>query len=120
MLLQLWIFAPAHIERNLAALAEARRSAAGDWMPTAAFAAQCAACIGHDSLERLSGLRCPTLLTVGERDIFTPPHLTAAMIERLPAARIATFAGCGHAHHWEDLERFNELGARFLLGEDRP
>lgn len=126
LLLQLWIFAPEHIARNHAALAEARhgavltatrRGVANNAMPLGAFAAQIAACLAHDTRDRSTQLRTPTLLTVGSDDIFTPPRLTDELAQHLPDARVSVFAGRGHAHHWEDLDRFNDLTTRFLRGE---
>ncbi len=114
LLLQLWIFAPAYVERQQQDLAQARRAAVIDYMPLDSFAAQCAACSGHDSTSRLAGLGVPTLLTVGEQDIFTPPRCTDELARLLPARQVLSFPGCGHAHHWEDLERFNSQSCAFL------
>ncbi len=113
-LLQLWIFAPGRFDTHFAELTEARAKAGEKPMPQAAFAAQCSACITHDTLDRLGELTQPCLLTVGEVDIFTPPAFSHAMHERLPNSRLELFPGWGHCHHWEDLERFNRLTAEFL------
>ena len=117
-LLQLWIYAPPFYENtaNRDELRQAQVDAAEEPMPLHAFAAQCAACITHDALERLAEIAAPTLITVGERDIFTPPAFAQAIHERVPDSELVTFPGCGHVHHWEDLERFNRTVLGFLGG----
>jgi pimeloyl-ACP methyl ester carboxylesterase len=115
-LLQLWIFTAPFYETNREALLAARVAAEqSPTMPRHAFEAQCAACTGHDSLERLARITAPTLLTVGDADIFTPLRLSEAIHQRLPHGQMEVFRGCGHAHHWEDLPRFNQLTRAFLL-----
>jgi pimeloyl-ACP methyl ester carboxylesterase len=59
-------------------------------------------------------ITAPTLLTVGDADIFTPLRLTVEMQERMPSSEMVVFNGLGHIHHWEDLQRFNEVTTRFL------
>lgn len=114
-LLQLRIFAASHFETNCQDLFEGRRTAPFDPMPDYAFAAQCEACITHDTLDKLKTIQTPCLLTVGDEDIFTPLRCSEEMHERLPNSELKVFNGCGHCHHWEDLERFNKQTTEFLL-----
>ncbi len=114
-LLQLWIFAPGHFDTNYTELLEGRRMAHFNPMPNHAFAAQCEACIAHDTLEQLHKIHAPCLLTVGDMDIFTPPSCSEAMHKRLANSELAIFSGCGHCHHWEDIELFNQKTTKFLL-----
>jgi pimeloyl-ACP methyl ester carboxylesterase len=114
-LLQLWIFTPRHFDTHFDDLIEGRRQAHFNPMPPHALAAQCAACAGHDTLERLAKLLQPALLTVGDADIFTPLHCTQAMHERMPNAELLVFPGSGHCHHWEALDEFNARTTAFLL-----
>ena len=114
-LLQLWIFTAPHYEENMAALLEAQVAAAKDpAMPQHALEAQCAACTGHDALERLGQITVPALLTVGDADIFTPLRLSEAIHQRVSRSQMKVFRGWGHAHHWEDLPRFNQITREFL------
>jgi len=114
-LLQLWIYSPAYFNSHCAEMEEAQAASAENPMPQHAFEAQCQACIDHDTLKRLGSIKQPCLLTVGDADIFTPPRLSEAMLERLPDARLEVFPSAGHCHHWEDLERFNKTSSEFLL-----
>lgn len=114
-LLQLWIASVAYYEDQFDKMIQDQNKAQENYMPLRAFEAQCAACSNHNSFDRLDRITIPTLLTVGEADIFTPLRLTAEMHERLPNSEMLVFPGRGHIHHWEDLKRFNEATFQFLL-----
>jgi pimeloyl-ACP methyl ester carboxylesterase len=114
-LLQLWIASPGYYAGNVAQLVEDQADAADGYMPLAAFASQCDACSSHNTLDRLGAISVPALLTVGEVDIFTPMRLSAEMHERMPGSQLLIFDGCGHIHHWEDLQRFNDQTLQYLL-----
>jgi pimeloyl-ACP methyl ester carboxylesterase len=111
-LLQLWIWTAAHLEANLPEL-EAARHAPAD-MPQHAFEAQCAACISHDALDRLGDVRVPTLITAGDRDIFTPLALAHELHDGIPGSELRVLPGTGHAHHWERVDEFNDLILEWL------
>ena len=113
-LLQLWIFAPEHFGSNYADLLLGRAEAQYNSMADHAFSAQCAACINHDTLDRLGEIQAPCLLTVGDADIFTPPRCSRQMHERLVNSELVVLPGLGHCHHWEDLKTFNETTTKFL------
>lgn len=44
----------------------------------------------------LPGLRCPTLVAVGEADALTPPECAQEIAAAVPGARLHTVAGAGH------------------------
>jgi pimeloyl-ACP methyl ester carboxylesterase len=111
-LLQLWIWTPAHLDAHLAELAAERGAPGG--MAQHAFEAQCAACISHDALDRLGEIAVPTLVTAGDRDIFTPLALAQELHARIRGSELKVFPGTGHAHHWEALEEFNALTTEWL------
>ena len=69
----------------------------------------------HDTFDRLDMITAPALFTVGDADIFTPLRLTLEMHERMLGSEVVVFKGLGHIHHWEDLERFNDVTTQFLL-----
>ncbi|CAN5450204.1 alpha/beta hydrolase [soil metagenome] len=116
-LLQLWIFAPPYFEKYLANLKEDQKNAASNPEPQSreGFEGQLDACINHDTVERLSQIKIPTLITVGEMDIFTPPAFSDILYARIPVSEYLKFPTGGHVHHWEDLERFNQVTTEFLL-----
>jgi pimeloyl-ACP methyl ester carboxylesterase len=116
-MLQLWIFAPLFFNHQVDELLH--REELGKLnpypMPQHAFQAQCDACLSHYTAGKLSGLQMPVLITVGDKDIFTPLHYSAALAEEIPGSELLVFEDCGHAHHWEQLELFNEETLNFML-----
>lgn len=114
-LLQLWIASAPYYEENNDQMIQDQELAGESYMPLEAFTAQCEACKNHNSYDRLDGITIPTLLTVGDADIFTPLHLTAEMHARMKSSVMQVFPGCGHIHHWEDLNHFNDVSLKFLL-----
>jgi len=115
-LIQLWIYAPGYFNSSFAGMEEAKEAPPqGPATPRHAYAAHCDACSNHDTLGRLHRIGQPCLLTVGEKDIFTPVHLSQAMASRLPHARLKVFRNAGHCHHWESLDAFNAITVKFLL-----
>ena len=87
---------------------------APDRMSCSAFGAQAAACVSHDALDRLGGIRVPTLVTAGDADLFVPPRLSREIAEAVPGATLEIFSGAGHTHHWEQLDRFNTIVEEWL------
>jgi pimeloyl-ACP methyl ester carboxylesterase len=113
-LLQLWIFTKPYFATHQADLAQGQAEAGENFMPQAAYAAQCAACMAHDTRDRLHQITCPTLITVGDADIFTPLWCAVEIEERVPGAIMAVFPDTGHAHHWEATPEFNARVLAFL------
>jgi pimeloyl-ACP methyl ester carboxylesterase len=114
-LLQLWIASAPYYEQHFDQMVQDQNNAQEDYMPVDAFQAQSDACSMHNAFDRLDMITAPTLLTVGDADIFTPLRLTAEMHERMRGSEMVVFKGLGHIHHWEDLERFNTVTTQFLL-----
>jgi pimeloyl-ACP methyl ester carboxylesterase len=114
-LLQLWIASPDYYEERYDQMVQDQNQGEEGYMPLHAFAAQCDACTTHNTLDRLDKITVPTLLTVGDADIFTPLRLTAEMHKRMLGSEMLVFANRGHIHHWEDIQRFNDQTLRFLL-----
>ncbi|GAB5554442.1 MAG: alpha/beta hydrolase [Saprospiraceae bacterium] len=116
-LLQLWIFAPPYYQASMDDLKAGQAAAAKDANPQtqAGFEGQLDACIHHDVVDRLHEIKVPTLITVGDMDIFTPPAFSKVLHEGIKDSIYLNFPTGGHVHHWEDLERFNQETSDFLL-----
>ncbi len=71
------------------------------------FCHQAQACIEHDVLDRLSEIAAPTYISVGDRDLLTPPHHAYRIKERLSHARLRLWKQMGHAPYWEIPADFN-------------
>ena len=116
-LLQLWIFAPPYYERGVKDLKEGQAEAATNKSPQSqnGFEGQLDACIHHDTVSRLAEIKVPTLITVGDMDIFTPPAFSRILHKGIKNSSYISFPECGHVHHWEDLERFNKITTEFFI-----
>jgi pimeloyl-ACP methyl ester carboxylesterase len=116
-LLQLWIFAPPYYESAMHALREGQQGAKNNPAPQTqnGFEGQLDACINHDTVSRLPEIKVPTLITIGDLDIFTPPAFSKILHQGISGSKYVSFPEGGHVHHWEDLERFNRITIDFLM-----
>jgi pimeloyl-ACP methyl ester carboxylesterase len=112
-LLQLLIWSPKYQSAHRGALREAREVAPATAISPSAFGAQCEACIGHDSSAQLERVTVPTLITEGEDDVFTLMDHALQLRRGIPGSQLEVLPG-GHAHHWEQLDDFNELTRLWL------
>lgn len=82
-----------------------------DWIraadPRAIAAAQRAMAERPDATEQLPSIRVPALVIVGEEDALSPPAEAAAMVARLPKARLVRIPGAGHLSNLEQPAAFN-------------
>ena len=80
----------------------------------AGFFGQAAAIEAHDTLARLPGIRCPTLVTVAEEDLLVPPRFSRELVARIPGAALRAVVEAGHVYFWEQPDAFNNLCLEFL------
>jgi pimeloyl-ACP methyl ester carboxylesterase len=115
-LLHLWIFTPKHYNQNVTELKAGRESAPNyEYLQTQqGFEGQAVACYTHDVVDQLGKIQCPTLVTAGTQDIFVPYAFSRLLFEKIRGAEFLEFAGWGHTHHWEDLEKFNKACVAFM------
>ncbi len=72
------------------------------------FARQQGAIMGRiDSRPHLAGIRVPTLVLVGDRDLLTPPDRSREMADAIPDARLVVIPECGHASTLEQPDAVN-------------
>jgi 3-oxoadipate enol-lactonase len=73
---------------------------------------------GHDLRGRLSEIKAPTLILVGEEDILIPPRYSKIMREEIRNSTLVTLKNCGHVAPIEKPEEFNRIVLNFLKGYD--
>ncbi|MGI3186243.1 3-oxoadipate enol-lactonase [Nioella aestuarii] len=74
----------------------------------------CAAIAGTDFITPTSGLRLPTLVTVGSEDRSTPPDLVRELADLIPGSRFKLLRGAGHLPCVDSAPLFAEKLSEFL------
>ncbi len=67
-----------------------------------------------DSRPHLSGIRCPTLVLVGDSDELTPPDRAAEMAHGILGSRLVTVPDCGHVSTLECPQQVTEALLQLL------
>jgi 3-oxoadipate enol-lactonase len=68
-----------------------------------------------NNLERLSGIKLPTLIIVGEDDPGTPVSASEAMHARIANSQLVVLPSARHLSNIEQAERFTATLLEFLL-----
>jgi 3-oxoadipate enol-lactonase len=86
------------------------------------FRSACLALAGLDLREKLSSVKVPVLVLVGEADEATPPPMSRELAAGLPNAQLAVLAGCAHVPQLQAPELFLGAIAQFIggTGAKRP
>jgi pimeloyl-ACP methyl ester carboxylesterase len=82
-------------------------------VPARVWKAAWSTLVETDLTPDLPRIRTPTILVWGDQDELTLRAEQEIILRSIPAARLATFAGAGHAPHWEEPARFAALVAEF-------
>ncbi|MBU1236802.1 MAG: 3-oxoadipate enol-lactonase [Gammaproteobacteria bacterium] len=82
--------------------------------PAAGYIGSCQAIAALDVTDRLSALRCPTLVIAGADDAGTPPAMGRKIAEQIPGARIELVSQASHLCNIEQKSRVNSLLRLFL------
>ncbi len=72
------------------------------------------ACMKHNLLERVSGIKSPTLIIAGEQDILIPPRYSKILREKIENSKLVIVKDCGHVPPIEKPDEFNSLVMAFL------
>lgn len=67
-----------------------------------------------DSTPVLPGIKCPTLVIVGQEDVATPPDEAERMASLIPKARFEVIPEAAHLSNFENPEAFNRTCLGFL------
>ena len=112
-----WLFSSAFL-RNQQAVQETSALLASNPNPVEpeAYDRQAQAYLRFDALDRLGGIKAPTLVIVGEQDRLTPPWVAREVADGIPGARFEIVTGDGSSHvvPLERPDDFNRLVMGFL------
>jgi 3-oxoadipate enol-lactonase len=84
--------------------------------PLAGFVGCSKAILGLNYLKRLSQIRLPTLIIVGEDDPGTPVAASEAIHQRIQNSRLVVLPSAAHLCNIEQADAFNSALLEFLLG----
>jgi pimeloyl-ACP methyl ester carboxylesterase len=112
----LLLFTPAYYNANQDKIRQMHDEKASSETPTPshAFCRQADACVMHDTLDRLHLIQAPTLITVGDRDIWTSLRFAEVLHAKIPGSRLIVEEGVSHLSFREDPGRFSEMTLSFL------
>jgi 3-oxoadipate enol-lactonase len=112
----LWVFTPRFFEEQPATLVELEQQLVDDphAQSVEAFCDQAEACVAHEALETVAAVELPTLITVGDGDILTPPGHSRELHARIAGSVLHIWPEMGHAPFWEIPDEFNRLNREFL------
>jgi len=86
----------------------------------AAYVACCHAVADVDWLDRLAGIRLPTLVIAGARDVGATPEMARAIAERVAGAELRVFADASHLSVVEVGDEFHAAVSSFLASLSAP
>ncbi len=111
------LFSQEFVERNPEAVDEfARNRLVND---PSCYARAALAMSAYNYNEELGGIRCPTLIIVGDQDVTTPPGGSVRISRLIPSSKLIIFKDCGHVSYVEQPEVFSKVVLDFLA-ELRP
>ena len=84
------------------------------YQPPDAFERQFAACLKHDTVNRLNHITMPTLIISGDDDPLVPPKNSQILKELIPHAELIFFPGKRHCFFIEEAEQFNQKVTSFF------
>lgn len=86
------------------------------YQPAEAFQRQFAACLAHDTVDRLQNITHPTLILSGDDDPLVPCENSRILKELIPQAELVFFPKGRHCFFLELAEQFNRRVVDFLRG----
>ena len=112
----LWLFTPAAYNERPEFVETVLQTALASPHPQSltGFLRQSEAVVAHDTLYRLSAIRCPTLVSVGDEDVLVPPRFSRELAARIPGAELVVIPRGGHVCLWEHPDAFNDVCLSFL------
>jgi 3-oxoadipate enol-lactonase len=114
--ISLWLFAPVTFAERPDFIEGVIQTGLANPYPftLTGFVRQGDAVRGHDTLDRLPALTCPTLVSVAEHDILVPPRFARAVAAAIPKAEFRLIDDAAHVYFWERADVFNGMCLDFL------
>jgi pimeloyl-ACP methyl ester carboxylesterase len=84
------------------------------YQPAHAFERQFAACLKHDTVDRLRPMSAPTLIMAGDDDPLVPSENSRILKELMPGSKLCLYPGCRHGFFIEEADGFNKEVTSFF------
>ena len=110
-------FSDEYIKKNKEKMDEFIKISLRYYQPPDAFERQFAACLRHDTVNRLSRIDVPTLILSGDDDALVPPENSKILNELIPRSELVFFPGKRHCFFIEEADQFNQRVTGFLLSK---
>ena len=91
-----------------------RVGAADPRTPPAGYAGCCHAIPKINLTDRLSAIKCPVQIIVGDQDVGTPVAMSRAIHEAIPGSELVVIPNASHLSNLEQPEAFNRACLDFL------
>ncbi|HEX9665585.1 MAG TPA: alpha/beta fold hydrolase [Thermodesulfobacteriota bacterium] len=108
-----FIFSEDFIKKNKEALVEMKKMSS-EINPPNAIINLANGCLKHNTNDRLSEIKAPTLIIVGEEDILIPMKYSKLLNDGIKGSRLVIMKGSGHVPSIEKPEEFNRIVLNFL------
>ncbi|MBW2673792.1 MAG: alpha/beta fold hydrolase [Deltaproteobacteria bacterium] len=90
------------------------------YQPEDAFLRQFAACLRHDTADRLGGINVPVLIAAGDDDPLVPSVNSTILKELIPGAELHLFPDRRHSFFIEETDTFNRMTVEFFNTLENP
>ncbi len=111
---------PAFLESDRAFLEQMLSEALVHPTPLETIVKQMAAVRTFDAYGRVGGIKAPTLVVHGDKDVLIPHANGAVLQKQIPGAELATIPGVGHMFWWEKPEESARAIVAFLSRVPSP
>lgn len=111
------LFAESYIKKNSEAIQVMRENNIKN-NPPEPIIGLAKGCLKHDINERLSEIKAPTLIIVGEEDILIPIKYSKILNDKIRGSKLIIIKDCGHVPSIEKPEEFNRIVLDFLKDHD--
>jgi len=107
-------FSDEYIKENQEKIKEFVEISLRYYQPLDAFERQFAACLKHDTVNRLSRIDVPTLILSGDDDPLVPPENSKILNALIPRSESVFFPGKRHCFFIEEADQFNQMVTGFF------
>ncbi len=111
------LFSNSFVEKNLENIMALRETSIEN-NPPRPFINLAKACMKHNLADRVSEIKSPTLIIVGEEDILIPPRHSKILHQSIKNSKLVIIKDCGHVPPIEKPEEFNAIVLGFLKEHD--